>query len=322
MQNVLFVNHLLAGVEMTSGPQAGGQVQFGGQVAIVTGAGGGLGRSYALELARRGARLVVNDLGSEPDGSGGRRSAADAVVTEITEAGGEAVASYSSVAAQDGGEEIVRTAVDAFGKIDIVINNAGVLRDRTFARLEKKDWDAVLDVHLDGAYNVSRPAFEVMKEHGYGRLLFTSSAAGLFGNFGQSNYAAAKMGLVGLSNVLAIEGARHGITSNVIAPIAGTRLTQQILGDRAEDFPADAVTPLACYLVSPDCTTTHEVFSAGAGRYARVFVGLSSGWTPGDSDVPTVEEVQENIEQVRDLREHVVPDSALDELEEIAGALT
>lgn len=178
-------------------------IGFDNQVAIVTGAGGGLGRAYALELARRGARVVVNDLGGRPDGTRGGSDAADSTVAEIIAKGGEAVANYDSVGTPAGGEAIVRSAVDAFGTVDVVINNAGILRDKSFANVELSDVDAVIDVHLRGAFHVTQPAFRVMKEKGYGRLLFTSSAAGLFGNFGQANYGAAKMGLVGLSNVLA-----------------------------------------------------------------------------------------------------------------------
>src|SRR5580698_6879833 len=187
------------------------EITFDGRVAVVTGAGGGLGRTYALEIARRGGKVVVNDLGGSVDGQGGDDAAAQKVVDEIKAAGGEAVPSYASVSTPEGGESIVKTAVDSFGKVDVVINNAGILRDKSFAKLTWEDLDAVLDVHLKGAFYVSQPAFKIMKDNGYGRFVFTSSNAGVFGNFGQANYAAAKMGLVGLSNVLAIEGAKAGI---------------------------------------------------------------------------------------------------------------
>ena len=195
-------------------------ITFDNRVAIVTGAGGGLGKTYALELARRGARVVVNDLGGGVDGTGGASAAADETVAEIIEAGGEAVANYDSVATPAGGGGIVQSAVEAFGTVDVVINNAGILRDSSFAKITPEHVDPVIDVHLKGAFYVKQPAFLIMKEKGYGRIVFTSSPSGIFGNFGQTNYGAAKGGLVGLSNVVAIEGAKYNIKSNVIAPVA------------------------------------------------------------------------------------------------------
>ena len=197
-------------------------INFNERVAIVTGAGSGLGKSHALEFARRGAQVVINDLGGAVDGSGSGSAAADAVVKEIEEAGGTAVANYDSVSTREGGENIVQTALDNFGRVDILVNNAGILRDRTFAKMSQEEMDGVLDVHLRGAFFVSQPAFRAMKKQLYGRIIFTASAAGVFGSFGQANYAAAKMGLVGLSNVLSQEGMKAKITSNVIAPIAQT----------------------------------------------------------------------------------------------------
>src|SRR5438067_4651599 len=217
---------------------------FDGKVAIITGSGGGLGRSHALELATRGALVVVNDLGGSVDGQGGSHTAAQQVVDEIKAAGGEAVPNYDSVATPEGGENIVKTAVDAFGKIDIVVNNAGILRDKSFAKMTWDDLDAVLDVHLKGAFYVSQPAFKIMKENNYGRFVFTSSNSGLFGNFGQSNYGAAKMGLVGLSNVIAIEGAKANILSNVIAPVARTRMTEELMGEASKLLDPELVTPM------------------------------------------------------------------------------
>ena len=203
-------------------------IGFDGHVAIVTGAGGGLGRSHALLLASRGARVVVNDLGGNPDGTGADASPANKVVEEIRAAGGEAVANHDSVATPEGGKAIVQTALDAFGTVDIVVNNAGILRDKSFTKTPPEDFDILIDVHLKGAINVSQPAFAVMKEKGFGRFVHTTSGSGLFGNFGQANYASAKTGLLGLSNVIAIEGAKANITSNVIAPIAKSRLTENL----------------------------------------------------------------------------------------------
>ena len=297
------------------------EIGFDGRVAIVTGAGGGLGRTYALELARRGARVVVNDLGGSMDGRGGGSSMADAVVKEIAEAGGQAVASYDSVATVEGGEAIVATAVDRFGKVDIVINNAGILRDKTFVKLAAEDLESVLDVHLKGAFFVTQPAFRLMKENGYGRLLFTSSTSGLLGNFGQTNYGAAKAGLLGLSNVLALEGAKYGITSNVIAPTARTRLTEDLLGPLAERLAPECVTPLVLYLVSEACEVTHEIYTAGGGRYARIFVGLNDGWVKGPGEPATLEEVAANFASIRDPEGYVIPTSTADDLQKVGRVL-
>ncbi len=289
-------------------------VRFDDRVAIVTGAGGGLGRTYALDLAARGARVVVNDLGGGADGTGSGSAMADAVVEEIGKEGGEAVASYGSVSDPDSAGSIVQKALDAFGRVDIVINNAGILRDKTFAKLTPEELEIVLDVHLKGAFYVSQPAFRAMKEQGYGRFVFTTSAAGVFGNFGQTNYGAAKMGLVGLSNVLAIEGQKYEIRSNVVAPIARTRLTEQLLGPLANALDPELVTPLVVYLASEECTLTHELLSAGGGRYARAFVGLTPGWFAGKGARPTAEEIRDQIGVIRDEQGYTVPLSAQDEL--------
>ena len=289
-------------------------ISFLDRVAIVTGAGGGLGRTYAVELAARGAAVVVNDLGGSAAGVGSDASAAQKVVDEITAKGGSAVASHDSVSTPDGGQAIVQTALDNFGKVDIVINNAGILRDKTFAKLEHQDLDAVLDVHLKGAFHVSQPAFRVMKEHGYGRFVFTASNAGVFGNFGQTNYGAAKMGLVGLSNVLSLEGAKANIKSNVICPIAKTRMTEELLGPLAELVEPELVTPMVVYLASEACGYTHEVFSAGGGRYARVFVGLAPGWFAGKGVEVSAEDVAAHIDDIRNQDGYVVPGSVTDEL--------
>ena len=289
-------------------------ITFDGRVAVVTGAGGGLGRTYALNLARRGARVVVNDLGGSVDGSGESQAAADVVVNEIVAAGGEAIANYDSVSTSEGGALIVQGAVEAFGHVDIVINNAGILRDRSFANMTMTEIDAVLDVHLKGAFYVSQPAFKIMKDNGYGRFVFTASAAGLFGNFGQANYGAAKLGLVGLSNVLAVEGMKYNIKSNAIAPIARTRMTEDILGPFVEMVDPNQVTPMVVYLCSEDNEFTHEIFTVGGGRYGRVFIGTNNGWFAGQGAVPTVEELADHLDEVRDISEHVVPNNINDEL--------
>lgn len=297
-------------------------IGFDGRVAIVTGAGGGLGRHYALELARRGARVVVNDLGGAVDGTGGSARAADGVVAEIQDAGGDAVASYDSVADPGSGEAIVRTALDAFGTVDVVVSNAGILRDRSFANQTDDELHAVLDVHLRGAFYVSKPAFRVMKEKGYGRFVFTSSNAGILGNFGQSNYGAAKMGLVGLSNVVAIEGGKYGIRSNVIAPVARTRMTEDLLGPFAEHVDPAQVMPMAIYLASEHCAVTHEIFSAGAGRYARFFIGLTPGWFAGAGVVPNVEDIASHLDDIRDTTGYAVHDDVGGELSALGALLT
>ncbi|MDH3520749.1 MAG: SDR family oxidoreductase, partial [Myxococcales bacterium] len=249
-----------------------GEIRFDGRVAVVTGAGGGLGKTYALELARRGASLVVNDLGGAADGTGSGTGMADATVQEIVAAGGRALANYDSVATPEGGRAIVQAALDAFGRVDVLVNNAGILRDKSFAKLEPAQLEAVLDVHLKGGFFVTQPAFSSMKEQGYGRIVMVSSGAGIFGNFGQSNYGAAKMGLVGLMNVLAVEGAKYDIKVNAIAPVARTRMTEQILGPLADALDPQLVTPLVTFLCSEQCALTHEIFDVGGGRYARIFV--------------------------------------------------
>ncbi len=279
-------------------------IRFDGRVAIVTGAGGGLGRVYALELAKRGAKVVVNDLGGAKDGSGeGARRAADGVVEEIKAMGGEAVASYESVSTTEGGEAIVEGAVKAYGRVDLVINNAGILRDRTFAKMEPESWDAVMSVHLRGVYNVTRPAFVKMREQGYGRIVLTSSAAGLYGNFGQTNYSAAKMGLVGLMNTLKLEGEKHDIKVNTVVPIAGTRLTEGVLPPEVfERLKPEFVAPMVLYLCSEGCEENGMIFNAGMGFFNRAAIVTGPGMLVGDGKtVPTPEEIHKNWEAINSL---------------------
>jgi NAD(P)-dependent dehydrogenase (short-subunit alcohol dehydrogenase family) len=247
---------------------------------------------------------------------------ADAVVQEILDHGGEAVPNYDSVTSAEGGEAIVKSAVDAFGTVDVVVNNAGILRDKSLAKMEPADFDILIDVHLKGSFYVSQPAFKVMKEKGFGRFVHTTSAAGLFGNFGQSNYASAKTGIIGLSNVLAIEGAKHNINSNVIAPIANTRLLGELTGPLADALRPEYVSPLVAYLASEYSTISHEIFSVGGGRIARVFLGLTSGWMAGKGSGLTPEDVADNIDQIRDTESFVIPASIADETTALMAAIT
>ncbi|MCP4544053.1 MAG: SDR family NAD(P)-dependent oxidoreductase [Chloroflexi bacterium] len=270
-----------------------GGIRFDDQVAIVTGAGGGLGRVYALELAERGAKVVVNDLGGARDGTGdGSARPADEVVQEIVEAGGEAVANYDSVATLEGGENIVQTALEHFGKVDILINNAGILRDKSFAKMTPDLWDGVLDVHLQGAFNVTGPAFRAMRENGYGRVVMTTSAAGLFGNFGQTNYGSAKMGLIGIMNTLKIEGSKYNIKVNTVAPLAATRLTEDVMPPGFSDkLKPEFIAPLVLYLSAEQCPVTGRIYNAGMGYYGRVAVVSGPGAWVGDDDIPSPEAI-------------------------------
>jgi NAD(P)-dependent dehydrogenase (short-subunit alcohol dehydrogenase family) len=297
------------------------EIRFDGRVAVITGAGGGLGKTYALELARRGAAVVINDLGGSSDGRGGSSSMADATVKEIIEAGGKAVANYDSVATPEGGKAIIQTAIDNFGKVDILVNNAGILRDKSFLKLEPKDLEAVLDVHLKGAFFVTQPAFASMKDNGFGRIVMAASGAGIFGNFGQTNYGAAKMGLVGLMNVLAVEGAKYDIKVNTIAPVAKTRLTESLLGGSGgliDALDPLYVTPLVVYLCSQKCELTHEIFDVGGGRYARIFIGMGKGWVAPRGKKPSADDIADQIDVIRDLSDHTIPQSIVDETKAIA----
>ncbi len=296
-------------------------IRFDNRVAIVTGAGGGLGRVYALELAKRGAKVVVNDLGGAMDGAGeGSARPADKVVEEIRSNGGEAVASYDSVTTPEGGEAIVGKAMAAFGRLDILINNAGILRDKTLTKMGPEDWNAVLLVHLDGAYNVSRPAFLKMRENGYGRIVLTSSSAGLYGNFGQTNYSAAKLALVGFMNTLKIEGEKHDIKVNTIAPMAATRLTANILPpDLAEKLKPEFVAPLVLYLCSDQCPVTGALYNAGMGYYNRAALMTGPGVQLGrGQEIPTPEEVACNIDRIVSLEGAVEYPNALTVLQALA----
>jgi NAD(P)-dependent dehydrogenase (short-subunit alcohol dehydrogenase family) len=288
------------------------ELGYDGKVAIITGAGGGLGRSHALELAKRGALIVVNDLGGSVDGEGGSHTAAQQVVDEIKAAGGEAVANYDSVATPEGGKAIVQTALDTFERVDIVINNAGILRDAAFKNMDAEKLEPVLDVHLKGAFYVTQAAWASMREQNYGRIVNTSSAAGLFGNFGQTNYGAAKAGLVGLTRVLSVEGAKNNIKANAIAPVAKTRMTEELLGAMADKLDPSFITPVVAWLAHEDVPVSGEVYSCGGGHVARVFTGVTAGWT--DTESLTVEDIRDHFEEIRNEDGYTVPANLTEEL--------
>jgi NAD(P)-dependent dehydrogenase (short-subunit alcohol dehydrogenase family) len=284
---------------------------YDGKVALITGAGGGLGREHALLLASRGARIVVNDLGGSVSGEGGDAGPAQRVAKEINDAGGEAVADGNSVSTPEGGEAVVKTAIDSFGRVDILINNAGILRDKTFHNMTPDLLNPVLDVHLKGAFYVTRPAWIRMREQSYGRVVNTSSNSGLLGNFGQTNYGAAKMGLVGFTRVLAAEGAKYNIKANAIAPVAKTRMTEELLGAVGDKLDPSLVSPIVAWLAHEDCPVSGEVFSAAGGRIARMFIGLTQGYY---SPNLTVEDVRDHFDQIRSEDGYIVPTGPGDEL--------
>ncbi|RIL05538.1 MAG: short-chain dehydrogenase [Proteobacteria bacterium] len=274
-----------------------------GKVAIVTGAGGGIGREEALALAREGAAVVVNDLGGSRDGSGGGQRMADAVVEEIQQAGGTAVANYDSVATVEGGQNILKTALDAFGQVDVLVNNAGILRDKTLAKLEEPDWDVVVAVHLKGTYCVTRPVFNHMRERNQGgSIINTSSTSGLEGNFGQTNYGAAKAGIAGFTRCLALEGKKYGIRVNAIAPVALTRLTEDLAGFQDDGLkermsPAH-IAPLIVYLASDRAKdVTKKTFFVGGGKISEMRMVRTEGVTKSDG-VWTPNEIADQIEQI------------------------
>ncbi|MCX5851269.1 MAG: SDR family oxidoreductase [Deltaproteobacteria bacterium] len=279
------------------------KIDFKGRVAIVTGAGAGLGRCHALELAKRGAKVVINDLGGSRDGVGSSDAAANKVVDEIKALGGQAVPNYDNVATAQGGANIVKTAIDAFGKVDILINNAGILRDKSFLKMEEENWDSVMAVHLRGAYCVTRPAFENMREHGFGRIVMTTSGAGIFGNFGQSNYAAAKTGLIGLTNVIKLEGAKYNIKVNILAPVAASRLTEDVLPPAFfEKMKPDYVTPAVLYMCSEQCQDSGMIINAALGYFSRSAIVTGPGAFLSDgAKIPTPEDVMDNWGKITSL---------------------
>src|SRR6201998_3842855 len=270
------------------------------RVIVVTGAGGGLGREYALTLAREGASVIVNDLGGARDGTGAGSAMADQVVAEIRDAGGRAAANYDSVAEPEGAENIIKTALDEFGAVHGVVSNAGILRDGTFHKMTFENWDAVLKVHLYGGYNVIRAAFPHFREQSYGRVVVATSTSGLFGNFGQSNYSAAKLGLVGLINTLAREGAKYNIKANALAPIAATRMTEDILPPEVlKNLTPDFVAPVVAYLVTEEVPDSGSIFIVGGGKVQRAALFQNEGGT--FQTAPSVDDIASHWGEIDDL---------------------
>jgi len=295
-------------------------LRFDGRVALVTGAGGGLGRTYALELSKRGAKVVVNDLGGDAHGTSASTSAADKVVREIRDGGGEAQPNYDSV---EHGAKLVKTAIDHFGRIDIVINNAGILRDVSFPRMTELDWDLIMKVHLKGAYSVTKAAWPHMREQKYGRVLVTSSNSGIYGSFGQANYAAAKLGLIGFSNTLAMEGGKYNILCNALVPTAGSRLTASVMPEEiVQALKPDYVTPLAVWLSHEQCKESGQVFEAGAGWFGKVMQYRSKGKVLKDATVEDVASHWTEITSMDGAKNYKSSQDVVSELIDVMGTST
>lgn len=297
-------------------------IDFDGQAVVVTGAGRGLGRLYAVELARRGASVVVNDIGGSMHGVGSDPMVADEVVAVIAADGGVAVASYDSVDSPAGGQAIIDTTVERFGRVDAVISNAGIFTSIPFDELTVEDWRRMLRVHLDGGFYLAQPAYRVMKSQGYGRFVFISSSAGAFGQHLEAHYAAAKAGLVGLSNVISLEGAPHGIHSNTVLPFGLSRMVTETLDDPEvaetnEFFTAirpELVVAIVTYLASRSCGVSQQNFSAGGGRFARVFVGLAEGWLSASGSCPSADDIACHIAEVTAAEPFTIPGSIYEEV--------
>lgn len=291
------------------------ELRFDGRVAIVTGAGGGLGREYAKLLAARGASVVVNDLGGTVNGQGGDHSAADKVVAEITAAGGEAVANYESV---EDGERIVEHAMDTYGKIDILINNAGILRDKSFAKMTEEEWTAVYRVHLYGSFKTTHAAWPHLRANGYGRMVMAASSSGAYGNFGQANYGAMKMGLIGLIRTLGLEGMKYDIKSNAILPYGGTRMTEGIVPEQVYKVTApENAAPMVTYLCHESFDETGQVYEVGGGFMSKIRWQRSKGHLFPVADGLTMEDVAANWGSVTDFDSPAYPTSAADAYQEI-----
>jgi NAD(P)-dependent dehydrogenase (short-subunit alcohol dehydrogenase family) len=295
-------------------------IRFDNRVAIVTGAGNGLGRAHALLLASRGARVVVNDPGGAVDGKGGDHAAADKVVAEIKAAGGQAVPNYDSVADPKTAANIVKTAVASFGTIDIVVNNAGVLRDKTFHNMTVDDFDFVVKVHFLGTAYVTHAAWPIMRAKAYGRVVVTSSNSGIYGNFGQANYGGAKLAVVGFMNALRLEGQKYNVLVNALAPVAGTRMTESLMTPEmlARLDPA-FVSPMVAYLCSEQCQRTGDIWSAGAGYFARIEYREAPGLRI-NGRAPTIEDVADNIDKIADLSTSKVFRTSSEEVAMVVGS--
>ncbi|HEX6860831.1 MAG TPA: SDR family NAD(P)-dependent oxidoreductase [Caulobacteraceae bacterium] len=273
-------------------------IRFDGKVAIVTGAGGGLGKQHALELARRGAKVVVNDLGGSMDGSGGSSDAANAVVEEIKALGGEAIANGSSVTDDAGVQHMIQQAMGEWGRIDVLIANAGILRDKSFSKMEIADFELVLNVHLMGTVKPAKAVWEIMREQNYGRIVVTTSSSGMYGNFGQSNYGAAKMGILGFMNTIKLEGQKNNIHINAISPVAATRMTENLMPPAMlEKLKPEYVTPGVVYLASEEAPTG-TILTAGAGVFAVAKIFETEGVFLGEN--PTVEQVRDQFAKISD----------------------
>ena len=295
-------------------------IRFDDRVAIVTGAGNGLGRSHAMLLASRGAKVVVNDPGGAVDGKGGDHAAADKVVAEIKSAGGAAVPNYESVADPKSAANIVKTAVDAFGTVDIVVNNAGVLRDKTFHNMTVEDFDFVVKVHFLGTAYVTHAAWPILRAKAYGRVVVTSSNSGIYGNFGQANYGGAKLAVVGFMNALRLEGQKYNIMVNALAPVAGTRMTESLMTPAVLDkLRPEYVSPMVAYLCSEQCQRTGEIWSAGAGYFARIEYREAPG-VRIQGRAPTIEDVEGNIDKIADLATTKIYRTSSEEVQAVVGA--
>jgi len=294
-------------------------ITFKNKVAIVTGAGEGIGRQYALDLAKRGAKIVVNDIGSHPEYG----PTADMVVDEIKKAGGKAMANYDSVSTMQGGQAIVNTAMQHFGKVDILINNAGIVRDRTFLKMTELEWDQVIAVHLKGAFCVTQPAVKIMKKNRYGRIVFTASSSGMYGNFGQSNYGAAKMGVIGIMNTLKLETSKYNIKINTVAPNASTAMTKDIFPDNvAKRIKSEFNTPIVTYLCSEENSESGMIFTMSAGWFARSTMVSGKGLCIGNAKRPiNAEEIRDNFDKIKSL-ENALPYENCSEIYSLGKPLT